>query len=288
MSTTPEPTPYGVPSAADVPVDAPVEEVAATSPAGTDPLGTDLPESGVPTTGTPTPGTATAGTTTPGSTTSHEPDLRPLYAVAGLTEVLVGAVRTTVTETQHWASARIAELRFRQAELEKQAAELRERADVLPEQVKTLPDATRSRVSGLQQQASSTYADLAGRGQRLVQGVAGRVDPVFDRVQERVDAARRVVTGRVGGAPATTGTSTSTPAASGAAATAAATAAGTASVTGDVPESDPVTTPVGVPVEEVTAEEVLLTEGAAEATPDEDLVERATEPGVDDGPASSR
>jgi hypothetical protein len=284
MSTTPEPTPYGVPSAADVPVDAPVEEVAATSPTGTDPLGTDLPESGVPTTGTPTAGTATPGSTTPGTTTSHEPDLRPLYAVAGLTEVLVGAVRTTVTETQHWASARIAELRFRQAELEKQAAELRERADVLPEQVKTLPDATRSRVSGLQQQASSTYADLAGRGQRLVQGVAGRVDPVFDRVQERVDAARRVVTGRVGGAAATT----STPAAPGAAATAAATAAGTASVTGDVPESDPVSTPVGVPVEEVTAEEVLLTEGAAEATPDEDLVEGATEPGVDDGPASSR
>ena len=285
MSTTPEPTPYGVPSAADVPVDAPVEGVAATQPLttdprATDPLGTDLPEAGAPVGDVPPAGAPTSET--PSEKTAREPDLRPLYAVAGLTEVLVGAVRTTVTGTQHWASARLAELRFRQAELEKQAAELRERADVLPEQVKTLPDVTRSRVGELQQQATSTYADLAGRGQRLVQGVAGRVDPVFDRVQERVDAARRVVTGRVGGAPASAATTPET-------VVPAAAAAGVdpGDVTGDVPETDPLATPLGVPVEEVTAEEVLLTEGAANATPDEGLVERVTDDGID-GPATAR
>jgi heparin binding hemagglutinin HbhA len=276
MSTPSDPTPHGVPSSVAGPAaDVPVEEVSATSP-----LGTDLPPADAPVAGDAPTAAPTAAPTT---RSERQPDLRPLYAVAGLTDVLVGAVRTTVTETQHWASARIAELRFRQAELEKQAAELRERADVLPDQVKTLPDVTRSRVNELQQQASSTYADLASRGQRLVQGVAGRVDPVFDRVQERVDAARRVVTGRGGAAPVPTGPAPATAVVPDAVAP----DLTTASSVGDVPESDPLATPAGVPAEELTAEEVLLTEGAENVTPDEELVEGATD-GTDEGSASPR
>jgi hypothetical protein len=232
MSTTPEPTPADVPPAADTPV-------------------TGSPATGSPVT-EPTAGSATSATTG-----REQPDLRPLYAVAGLTDLVVGALRSTLVDTQHWASARISELRFRQAELEKQAAELRERAPDLPEQVKTLPEVTRTRVGEFQQQATHAYDDLAGRGQRVVHGVAGRVDPVFDRVQESVDKARRLVTGRrsPGAAPA----------------------AGTADVIVPAPTEtldatdDLTSAPAGVPDEALVAEEVYLGEGVEpEAMVDED------------------
>ena len=214
------------------------------------------------------------------SSSRPSPDLRPIYAVAGLTDVLVGAVRSTISETQHWASARMAELRFRQAELEKQAAELRERADVLPDQVRTLPEITRTRVSGLQQQPTSTYADLAGRGQRIVQGVAGRVDPVFDRVQEGVNAARRIVTGRTGAGPAT-GAAVAEPV------VAADVAAADLGAT-DVPGSDdPLGTPAGVPDEALVAEDVILVEGVEAGSLEPDEVQETTD-GTATGPLSDR
>jgi hypothetical protein len=245
MSTTPEPTPGEVPPTADTP--------------STDASVTDSPVT--------EPG---AGSSTSAKTGREQPDLRPLYAVAGLTDMVVGAVRSTLADTQHWASARISELRFRQAELEKQAAELRERAPDLPEQVKTLPEVTRSRVGDLQQQATHAYADLAGRGQRVVKGVAGRVDPVFDRVQESVDRARRLVTGR--------------------ASAAAAPAAGAADIS--VPteslnaDDDLTSSPSGVPDEALVAEDTILTEGATSDSRTDDL--GVGDLGDDEGEATSQ
>jgi hypothetical protein len=255
MSSTPEPTPADVPPAADLPpTDAPV---------------TDGPVTDTPVTGSPVT-EPTAGSTTSATTGREQPDLRPLYAVAGLTDLVVGALRHTLVDTQHWASARISELRFRQAELEKQAAELRERAPDLPEQVKTLPDVTRTRVGELQQQATHAYDDLAGRGQRVVHGVAGRVDPVFDRVQESIDKARRLVTGRrsVGAAPA----------------------AGAPDIivsnqTQTLDADDDLTsTPAGVPDEALVAEEVYLAEGAE---PEAMVEDEANGRRDDDGEATS-
>ena len=246
MSTTPEPTSGDVPPVPETPLtDAPVTDSPVTE--------------------------STAGSTTSPTTGREQPDLRPLYAVAGLTDLVVGALRHTLADTQHWASARISELRFRQAELEKQAAELRERAPDLPEQVKTLPDATRTRVGELQQQATHAYADLAGRGQRVVQGVAGRVDPVFDRVQESVDKARRLVTGRrsVGAPPAAGASDIIVP-------------SQTQTLNAD---DDLTSTPAGVPDEALVAEEVYLGEGAeTEAMVEDDANGRRD----DDGEATSQ
>jgi hypothetical protein len=263
MSTTPEPTPADVPPVPDV---SPVPDVppVPSAPAADLPT-TDLPTADGPVTESPT--TEAAGPTTSAPKTERDqPDLRPLYAVAGLTEMVVDALRHTLADTQHWASARISELRFRQAELEKQAAELRERAPDLPEQVKTLPEVTRSRVGELQQQATHTYADLAGRGQRVV----GRVDPVFDRVQESVDRLRRLVTGRASTAPAPE--------------------PGTADIIVPAPtqtldaDDDLTSTPAGVPDEALVAEEVYLAEGAEPETMADDANGRRE----DDGEATSQ
>jgi hypothetical protein len=256
MSTTPDPIPGDIPAgdipAGDIPAgDIPAADIPATSiPAGDLPT-TDIPVSEVPL-------TEPDGTTTAGDVKAdrEQPDLRPLYAVAGLTELLVEAVRHTLADTQHWASARMAELRFRQAELEKQAAQLRERADDLPDHVRTLPDTARTRAGDFQQQASHVYADLAGRGQRAVHSVAGRVDPVFDRLQESMEKARRAVTGRTGaGATPTQGQADII--------------VPTETLTGD---DDLTSTPAGMPDESLVAEEVYLGEGTApESMVDEDL-----------------
>ncbi len=135
----------------------------------------------------------------------READLRALYAAAGATEVLVGAVRGTVTETSRWASARLSELRFRRSELAKQAEEMRQRAEGLPEEVKAVPDAAKSRVADLQQQASGTYGDLANRGQRVLHEVrsevVNRIDPAFERLQERLESARRAIRGAAAPSP---------------------------------------------------------------------------------------
>lgn len=135
----------------------------------------------------------------------RESDLKAIYAAAGATQVIVGAVRDTVTETSRWANARLSELRFRRAELAKQAEEMRRRAEGLPEDVKAVPDVAKTRVADLQQQATGTYSDLANRGQRVLHDVrsdvVNRIDPAFDRLQERLEAARRAIRGAGATAP---------------------------------------------------------------------------------------
>ena len=250
MSTTPDPHSADVPSGGDVPVE-PVtteafgSEIPPTEPLGAEGLGAAGAAAG-PQQSAPGAGAGSEHGHTKGD---READLRPLYAVAGLTDLVVGAVRSTLVDSQKWASARLAEMRFRQAELEKQAAELRERAEEVPDQVRTLPEVTRSRVGELQQQASSTYSELAGRGQRVVQGVAGRVDPVFDRVQEGLNAARRRVTGRAG---------------AGAAPAAGPTDIIVVDETLDA-DDDLVSSPSGVPDEALVAEDTLLADGQGSA-----------------------
>lgn len=164
-------------------------------------------------------------------------DLTPLYAVAGLTDAAVKGVRNTLVQTQEKAAKRVADLRTRPAQqaddLTRRISTLPEHLKALPEQVKGLPGQTRSRLVDVQKQAesylteaTSTYADLAGRGKRVVDEalgaarklstkaereaadvrsrVADAVDPAFESVQEGVTNARKAATGR-------TATSTTTP-----------------------------------------------------------------------------
>jgi hypothetical protein len=108
-----------------------------------------------------------------------ESDYAPLYAVAGLTDALAEALKTALAETQQKASKRITELQSKRPELSKQAKtsaeELRTFVITLPEQFKNLPEATKARIAELQKQANdllaqatSTYADFAGRGKLAV------------------------------------------------------------------------------------------------------------------------
>ena len=281
MSTTPNPYNSDVPEGVEVPAPRVAETGTPESPLP----GTGTAESTLPGTGSPLdvdPGpeqpvteqpvteqpVAEPAAGTPGAKAHREADLRPLYAVAGLTDLVVGAVRSTLADAEHWASARLQEMRFRQAELEKQAAQLRERAEDVPDQVRTLPDVTRSRVSELQQQASSTYAELAGRGQRVVHDVVDRIDPVFDRVQESVGAARRRVTGHSAGVAPTPGPNDII-------------------VVNDTFDAhdDPASTPSGVPDEALVAEDTILSEGDASRTDDDDMTGTTTRD--DDGDATS-
>ena len=264
MSSTPHPDPADVPAPKLPETGGPETEVPAAEPFGSETLGAPVTDAVPENLETEPP--AAAPTTGAGTSQAHdrEADLKPLYAVAGLTDLVVGAVRSTLVDTQQWASARLSEMRFRQAELEKQAAEMRERADDLGEQVKTLPETTRGRVGELQQQANHTYAELAGRGQRVVQTVADRVDPVFDRLQESINAARRRVTGRPGAVTAPTPGPTDI------------------IVVEDTlePADDLRSTPSGVPDEALVAEETILVDGGVPGDEREDDLD-ATDP--DDG-----
>jgi hypothetical protein len=137
----------------------------------------------------------------------READLKAFYAFAGFTELALGAVRSTVTDTQRWANARLSELRFRRQELAKQTEQVRKIAEgKLPEDIKAVPEVAKGRVTELQEQASSTYSDLANRGQRVLNGVrsdvTGRIDPAFDKIQERIDAARQLIKSRAAAAAA--------------------------------------------------------------------------------------
>jgi hypothetical protein len=218
MSTTPNPNPTPVdpdlsanwvdptpveplnPATADVlPPTEPVDVTPEPAPLGTEdaaPLGSeDAAAAG-----------AKAGRKASEATAAlRESDLKAIYAAAGATQVLVGAVRETVTETSRWANARLSELRFRRAELAKQAEDMRRRAEGLPEDVKAVPDVAKTRVADLQQQATGTYSDLATRGQRVLHDVrsdvVNRIDPAFDRLQERLEAARRAIRGAAVSAP---------------------------------------------------------------------------------------
>lgn len=132
-----------------------------------------------------------------------ESDYAPFYAMAGLTDVLATTMRESLQHTQERAK----------------------RIRTVPSQIKAFPETTKARVAEMQHQlhayldqASTTYADLAGRGKRAVdetivtaktlstkaehkadeigQDMADTVDPAFEQVQEAVTVARKNVTGR--------------------------------------------------------------------------------------------
>lgn len=158
-----------------------------------------------------------------------ESDYTPLYAVAGLTEAVASTLRYAVAQTQDKTVQRLAVLQDRRATAETRAkataGEVGSFVRTLPEQIKTLPETTKTRLAEVQKQAqeiistaNSTYADLAGRGKKVVDDtviaarqrsgraerradevradVADAVDPAFEAVQETVTRARQTVTGR--------------------------------------------------------------------------------------------
>jgi hypothetical protein len=164
----------------------------------------------------PTP-TATPAPDKPTSRWAYTPamresDLKAIYAVAGVTEIAVGALRRTVSGGSRWASQRVSELRYRREALAKQAEDLRHLGGRKPEAVdeaaeaakaaaksaaEAAAEAAKSASHGLQASASNAYSDLAQRGHRALHGVrtdvAGRIDPTFDRLQSRIDAARNAI-----------------------------------------------------------------------------------------------
>jgi hypothetical protein len=129
-----------------------------------------------------------------------ESDYAALYAVAGLTDALAEALKGALAETQQKASKRLNELQSKRPELSKQAKagaeDVRTFVITLPEQFKHLPDATKVRIAELQKQANdllaqatSTYADFAGRGKQAV-------DDVRQSSRDRSPKATRPVTPR--------------------------------------------------------------------------------------------
>jgi hypothetical protein len=129
-----------------------------------------------------------------------ESDYAALYAVAGLTDALAEALKGALAETQQKASKRLNELQSKRPELSKQAKagaeDVRTFVITLPEQFKHLPDATKVRIAELQKQANdllaqatSTYADFAGRGKQAV-------DDVRRSSRDRSPKATRPVTPR--------------------------------------------------------------------------------------------
>jgi hypothetical protein len=158
-----------------------------------------------------------------------ESDFAPLYAVAGLTDLLAASVKETLVHSREKAVQRVAELHRKPAQLEQQARQSADRVTRLiksvPEQVRAIPqlkvrlgEARSHFTQNYLPQAGNAYADLAGRGKRAVDGkigaakqlssraehkvedvfaeVADAVDPAFERVQETLTVARRTVTGR--------------------------------------------------------------------------------------------
>ena len=76
-----------------------------------------------------------------------ESDYTPLYAAAGLTDLVAESIKTVVLTTQEMATKRIAELQSKSTEQAKSATEfvrtLPEQLKTLPEQVKALPETTK-------------------------------------------------------------------------------------------------------------------------------------------------
>lgn len=151
-----------------------------------------------------------------------ESDFAPLYAVAGLTDAVADAVRQTFAEAQDRAAQRVSQLQGKPAEAE---ADARFTAEEIAGLIRSLPEITKARLTEAQHQAqeliagaNSTYADLAGRGKRVVDetigsakrlsdkaerrtddlldDVADAADPAFEKVQETVTVARKKATGR--------------------------------------------------------------------------------------------
>ncbi|WP_375425856.1 hypothetical protein [uncultured Friedmanniella sp.] len=268
MSTTPDPTPFDETPVDTSPIDTsptdttPVAEYTPVEPslAGpeAEPLIGDVPTVDVAPEPEPRPSLSQT------AAAMREADLKALYAFAGFTELAVGAVRSTVTDTQRWANARLAELRFRRQELAKQTEQVRLIAEKrVPEDIKAVPEVAKGRVTELQEQATSTYSDLATRGQRVLNSVrsdvTGRIDPTFDKIQERIDAARALIKSRAAAAAA----ATSAPA----------------------PQPAAPTVPDEVVPETLVADGVLIDDGSSEPL---DEVISPTVPPTFDAPATDR
>jgi hypothetical protein len=162
-----------------------------------------------------------------------ESDYTPLYVAAGLTDLVAESIKNVVLTTQEKATRRLAELQTRSTEQAKLATgfvrTLPEQVKALPEQVKALPESTKVKLEEWEKQsrellaeANTTYADLAGRGKKVVDDtliatrrttadvktdveekldevrsdVVEAVDPAFEAVEETVIKARRTVSGR--------------------------------------------------------------------------------------------
>ena len=136
-------------------------------------------------------------------------DYAALYAVAGLTDALAEALKGALAESQQKASKRLNELQSKRPELSKQAKagadDVRTFVITLPEQFKHLPDATKVRIAELQKQANdllaqatSAYADFAGRGKQAV-------DDVRRSARDRSSKSTKPVTPRSTGMSAETG-----------------------------------------------------------------------------------
>lgn len=164
-----------------------------------------------------------------GRRTALASDLTPLYAAAGLTDAVATRVLSTLADTQHRATRRLADLRAdaetRARVASAGAADLARLATTLPAQVRTMPEQVRElqkQAETLVSTANSAYADLAGRGKRVVDAAlsSGRrlpteaetkaddvaddllaevkdaVDPALASAQDAVRDLRKTVTGR--------------------------------------------------------------------------------------------
>lgn len=100
-----------------------------------------------------------------------ESDFAPLYAVAGLTDLVTAPVRTKLVEAREGAD----DLMKLVIALPNQLKTVPGQVKTLPAQVKTLPDYARTQLTDVQERigslvsgANKTYADLAGRGKLAV------------------------------------------------------------------------------------------------------------------------
>lgn len=111
-------------------------------------------------------------------------ELAPLYAVAGLTEVLTNRLRTVATESREQLSGKS-----------------------LQDLVRAFPEFTKQQLARFgeyadarREKAGAAYAELAGRGKIGVDGALGdakeSIDPVLERLQGELAKLRQTVTGR--------------------------------------------------------------------------------------------
>ncbi|WP_152366089.1 hypothetical protein [Microlunatus speluncae] len=139
-------------------------------------------------------------------------DLAPLYAVAGLTEVVADRLRTVANESRQLVTDRITALRSYSGERVSEATgELGGKS--LPELIRTMPEFTKQQLVKVGEyadagraKAGAAYAELAGRGKVGVEGAlgdaAGQLDPVLERLQDGVTKLRESVAGKSTPTPA--------------------------------------------------------------------------------------
>lgn len=160
----------------------------------------------------------------------------PLYAAAGLTDLmaesLIGVALATTKQVAALQTKGTAQARLATEFVKTLPVQVK----TLPGQFKTLPELTKARITDLEQQGKDllaevnmTYGDLAGRGKRAVDDtmlaarktttkakadvevklgevrddVAEAVDPAFEAVQEGVTKVRQTVTGKTVNKPVT-------------------------------------------------------------------------------------